>query len=60
MHSTCRKRTLCNQAFVLCRLRLPAAAGAIKALQGKRDSLQRRCEGLLKCKGEFQEIARAL
>lgn len=37
-----------------------AAAGAIKALQGKRDSLQRRCEGLLKCKAEFQEIARAL
>jgi flagellar basal body rod protein FlgF len=36
------------------------AAGAIKALQGKRDSLQRRCEGLLKCKAEFQEIARAL
>ncbi|KAF6257921.1 P-loop containing nucleoside triphosphate hydrolase protein [Scenedesmus sp. NREL 46B-D3] len=36
------------------------AAGAVKALQGKRDSLQRRCEGLLKCKAEFQDIARAL
>ncbi|WIA29612.1 hypothetical protein OEZ86_012099 [Tetradesmus obliquus] len=41
-------------------LTLFSAAGAIKALQGKRDSLQRRCEGLLKCKAEFQEIARAL
>jgi hypothetical protein len=37
-----------------------AAAGALAALQGKRDSLHRRCEGLLKCKNEFAELARAL
>lgn len=37
-----------------------AAAGALAALQSKRDSLHRRCEGLLKCKNEFAELARAL
>lgn len=37
-----------------------AAAGALAALQGKRDSLHRRCEGLIKCKNEFAELARAL
>lgn len=36
------------------------AAGALAALQGKRDSLHRRCEGLIKCKNEFAELARAL
>eukprot|EP00878_Enallax_costatus_P025746 GHUV01027572.1.p1 GENE.GHUV01027572.1~~GHUV01027572.1.p1 ORF type:complete len:414 (+),score=163.76 GHUV01027572.1:164-1405(+) len=36
------------------------AAGAMKALQNKRDSLHRRCEGLLKCKNEFQELSRCL
>lgn len=37
-----------------------AAAGALAALQSKRDSLHRRCEGLIKCKNEFAELARAL
>lgn len=37
-----------------------AAAGALASLQAKRDSLQRRVEGLVKCKNEFQELARCL
>ncbi|GBF90887.1 hypothetical protein Rsub_03742 [Raphidocelis subcapitata] len=36
------------------------AVGAKAALQAKRDALARRAEGLLKCKTEFQELARAL
>eukprot|EP00775_Hariotina_reticulata_P011152 gene11152-11304_t len=36
------------------------AASAMQALQQKRDSLHRRCEGLLKCKKEFQDLARCL
>lgn len=39
---------------------LYAAAGALAALQSKRDGIHRRCEGLLKCKNEFAELARAL
>lgn len=46
-----------TQMCVLCPC---AAAGALAALQGKRDILHRRCEGLLKCKNEFAELARAL
>jgi hypothetical protein len=30
------------------------------ALQAKRDAMQRRAEGLLKCKTEFQELAKCL
>lgn len=37
-----------------------AAAGAMAALQSKRDGLQRRVEGLIKCKTEFQELAKCL
>eukprot|EP00877_Chromochloris_zofingiensis_P001237 jgi/Chrzof1/11113/Cz05g24080.t1 len=36
------------------------AAGAMAALQSKRDGLQRRVEGLIKCKTEFQELAKCL
>jgi hypothetical protein len=36
------------------------AAGAMAALQSKRDAMQRRAEGLLKCKTEFQELAKCL
>lgn len=36
------------------------AAGAMAALQAKRDSLARRVEGLIKCKNEFQELAKCL
>ncbi len=37
-----------------------AAAGAMSALQSKRDGMQRRLEGLSKCKTEFQELAKCL
>jgi len=37
-----------------------SAAGAIGALEAKRDALGRRVEGLVKCKNEFQELARCL
>lgn len=40
--------------------RPPAAAGAVATLQAKRDLLARRVEGLIKCKNEFQELARLL
>jgi hypothetical protein len=40
--------------------RSSAAAGAMAALQAKRDAMQRRAEGLLKCKTEFQELAKCL
>jgi hypothetical protein len=36
------------------------AAGALAALQHKRDALARRVEGLVKCKNEFQELAKCL
>lgn len=36
------------------------AAGAMAALQAKRDALSRRVEGLVKCKNEFQELAKCL
>lgn len=36
------------------------AAGALAALQAKRDALLRRVEGLSKCKMEFQELAKCL
>ena len=37
-----------------------AAAGAMAALQSKRDAMHRRAEGLIKCKTEFQELAKCL
>jgi hypothetical protein len=37
-----------------------AAAGAVAALEARRDALGRRVEGLVKCKNEFQELARCL
>lgn len=36
------------------------AAGALAALQAKRDAMHRRAEGLIKCKTEFQELAKCL
>eukprot|EP00873_Tetraselmis_striata_P043070 jgi/Tetstr1/463334/TSEL_008257.t1 len=36
------------------------ASGAVAALEARRDSLGRRVEGLVKCKNEFQELARCL
>ncbi|KAI8477346.1 MAG: P-loop containing nucleoside triphosphate hydrolase protein [Monoraphidium minutum] len=36
------------------------AAGALSTLQTKRDAVHRRAEGLLKCKTEFQELAKCL
>ncbi|KIY98072.1 hypothetical protein MNEG_9891 [Monoraphidium neglectum] len=36
------------------------AAGALATLQAKRDAVHRRAEGLLKCKTEFQELAKCL
>lgn len=36
------------------------AAGVLAALQSKRDALHRKVEGLLKCKNEFQELAKCL
>ena len=36
------------------------AAGALQALQAKRDAAARRAEGLMRCKAEFQELARCL
>lgn len=38
----------------------PAAAGAMSALQAKRDGVARRAEGLLKCKNDFAELAKCL
>ncbi|GLI64442.1 hypothetical protein VaNZ11_007713 [Volvox africanus] len=37
-----------------------SAAGAVAALAAKRDMLARRVEGLIKCKNEFQELAKCL
>ncbi|KAG2453441.1 hypothetical protein HYH02_001663 [Chlamydomonas schloesseri] len=37
-----------------------SAAGAVAALASKRDMLARRVEGLIKCKNEFQELAKCL
>ncbi|KAG2498836.1 hypothetical protein HYH03_003029 [Edaphochlamys debaryana] len=37
-----------------------SAAGAVAALASKRDLLSRRVEGLIKCKNEFQELAKCL
>ncbi|GLC43138.1 hypothetical protein PLESTM_001434900 [Pleodorina starrii] len=37
-----------------------SAAGAVAALAAKRDLLARRVEGLIKCKNEFQELAKCL
>lgn len=37
-----------------------AAAGAVAVLEARRDSLARRVEGLVRCKIEFQELARCL
>lgn len=36
------------------------AAGAVAVLEARRDSLARRVEGLVRCKNEFQELARCL
>ncbi|KAK9808620.1 hypothetical protein WJX72_000661 [[Myrmecia] bisecta] len=36
------------------------ASGAVAVLEAKRDALSRRVEGLIKCKNEFQELARCL
>eukprot|EP00887_Chlorella_sp_A99_P005155 scaffold40.g5155.t1 len=36
------------------------AAGVLAALEASRDSLARRVEGLVRCKNEFQELARVL
>ncbi|MEW5303991.1 MAG: hypothetical protein WDW38_003211 [Sanguina aurantia] len=36
------------------------AAGAVAALQTKRDALQRRVDGLMRCKNEFSELAKLL
>ena len=41
-------------------VRLPAAAGVLTALEAKRDALAKRTEGLIRCKQEFQELARCL
>lgn len=35
-------------------------AGAIEALEARRDALARRVEGLVKCKNEFAELSKAL
>jgi hypothetical protein len=56
-HTTCAPARLTS---VCCHTHDAAAAGALAALQAKRDGLHRRCEGLLKCKNEFAELARAL
>lgn len=37
-----------------------AAAGAVAVLEARRDALARRVEGLVRCKNEFQELARCL
>jgi hypothetical protein len=37
-----------------------AAAGALAALNAKRDALSRRLEGLSKCRLEFQELSKCL
>ncbi|KAL0049185.1 hypothetical protein WJX82_008406 [Trebouxia sp. C0006] len=36
------------------------AAGAVAVLEARRDALARRVEGLVRCKNEFQELARCL
>ena len=38
----------------------PAAAGVLSALEANRDMLAKRVEGLVRCKNEFQELARCL
>ena len=39
---------------------LCTASGAVSALEAQRDTLARRVSGLVKCKNEFQELARCL
>ena len=39
---------------------LPAASGAVAVLEASREALSRRVENLVKCKNEFQELARCL
>jgi hypothetical protein len=36
------------------------AAGVLSALETGRDTLAKRVEGLVRCKNEFQELARCL
>lgn len=36
------------------------AAGVLAALEASRDSLAKRVEGLVRCKAEFEELARVL
>ena len=40
--------------------KMHAAAGAVAVLEARRDALARRVEGLVRCKNEFQELARCL
>lgn len=60
--ATRRPHRTCTRRAHACRSPTPctAAAGAMAALQGKRDALHRRAEGLVKCKTEFQELAKCL
>ena len=37
-----------------------AAAGVLSALEASRDAMAKRVEGLVRCKNEFQELARCL
>lgn len=37
-----------------------AASGAVAVLEASRETLARRVENLVKCKNEFQELARCL
>jgi hypothetical protein len=48
------------EAVLICAARAGAASGAVAALQAKADALDRRLEGLLRCKVEFAELARCL
>lgn len=54
--SACAPRSHTDALAALC----SAAADALRQLHARRDALQRRAEGLLKCKTEFQELARCL